>query len=441
MASLNESLFNTPAAKRALKLHESRIAAADKVRQENGLSPMNFERKLATAVCLENTRRQIRTMDESYASVNATQASSIGQYKRFALDMVTTIMPTMIAPEVVGVQAIDNRVGMINILEYQYGSNKGIDKIDTTFASPIGYQGMSENYTSALVENEEITVNDEGVKTVAWTPVRTDMPYALYKDGVKVDNATIDVDGKVIGDADTATYFYNNETVPVQAPTLKMNVRSLPITTQSRKLSAIWSFDSQWELTKEYGQDMHTLLATQAASEIEQEIDNEITKDLYRIANAGPEVTWSRQQSTGVNLIDHVDTLYYEIIKGSNQIFAATRRVHANFMVCGINVASVLKVMRNFDDAEDKTAVGPHFIGTVPGIRVFVNPNYDPDVFVLGYKGASLIDTGYVYAPYLPVMTTGMLTFGDDFSSREGWACMYGKKAINPRMYIKGRIF
>ena len=51
-----------------------------------------------------------------------------------------------------------------------------------------------------------------------------------------------------------------------------------------------------------------------------------------------------------------------------------------------------------------------------------------------------MMDAGYVYAPYMPVMTTGMVTLADDFAAREGWATMYGKKAINPRLYVRGHI-
>lgn len=186
---------------------------------------------------------------------------------------------------------------------------------------------------------------------------------------------------------------------------------------------------------------MQQMLATQATAEIQQEIDNEITFDLLKIANAGPEIVWSRTQPAGVNMIDHYDSFFAEIVKGSNQIFSATRRAHANWMVCGIGVASVLQVMRNFDGAEDMTAIGPHFLGTLSnGIRCYVNPNYDENEFVLGYKGNTLIDAGYVYAPYMPVLTTGMITLADDFAAREGWATTYGTKAINPRLYVRGRV-
>ena len=110
-------------------------------------------------------------------------------------------------------------------------------------------------------------------------------------------------------------------------------------------------------------------------------------------------------------------------------------------MICGLNVDAVLKCMRNFEAVKDESAIGPHFVGTLGGqIKVYVNPNYDPDEFVLGYKGPNMLDAGYVYCPYMPVMTTDMITLADDFASRQGFATMYGKKAINPRLYVKGRI-
>lgn len=440
MASLNESLYSSPAAKRALKMYEKRIQIAESVRKEAGKSAMTYEQKLATAMTLSNTARQLKVM-ESLSAGGATQPSSIGQYKRFAMDMVGTIMPSLIAPDLVSVQAIDNKVGMINVLEYQYGSDKGSAANGQVFASPLGYQGMNPYYTTASVDGEELTAQ---TTTLKYTPVKEGTLRVVKKDGTIDNTITVDKDGKLTGtpeEGSKAYYLYDNETVPVTAPQIKLDIKSIPIETKSRKLSAIWAFDAQYELSKEYGADMQQLLATQATAEIEQEIDNEITLDLYRIANAGPEVSWSRIQPIGVNIVDHYDSFWNKIVEGSNQIYSATRRARANFMVCGLGVDAVLKTMRNFVPSEDMTAVGPHFIGTLGGqIKCYVNPNYDANSFVLGYKGNTLMDAGYVYAPYMPVMTTGMVTLADDFAAREGWATTYGKKTINPRLYIKGRI-
>lgn len=217
--------------------------------------------------------------------------------------MVGTVIPSLIAPEVVSVQALDNKVGMVNILEYQYGSDKGSAHAGQTFASPLAYQGTNPYYTTASVDGEEVTT--EGTYRLKYTPVKpgslrvVDTDGAI-KEGVSlVDAFTGEISGVTTGDK--VYYLYDNETVPVTAPQIKLDIKSLPIETKSRKLSAIWAFDAQYELSKEYGADMQQLLATQATAEITQEIDNEITLDLYRIANAGPEIMWSRTQPVGVN--------------------------------------------------------------------------------------------------------------------------------------------
>lgn len=440
MANLNESIFNTPSAKRALKLHEGRIAAAAKARTERGLG-MGFERELATAQCLENTRRQIRVM-EGLSYGGATQPANIGQYKRFAMDMVASLVPNLIASDLVSVQAIDNRVGMINILQYAYGSDKGDAKNGQVFSSPLAYQGMDQEYTDASV-TVTLSANEvvDGTYKTEWAPVKH--AFSLTKGApVEFENGT---DGtatlKGVAADEKILYVYDNESVPVKTPSIKLDIKSIPVETKARKLNAIWAFDAQYELMKEYGQDMQKMLATQAVAEMQQEIDNEITTDLLRIANAGPEIAWSRTQPHGVSQIDHYDSFYAKIVEGSNRIFGATRRCRANWMVCGLGVASVLQVMRNFDAAEDSTAVGPHFIGTLGGnVKCYVNPWYNDNEFVLGYKGPNLMDAGYVYAPYMPIVTTGMVTLADDFAAREGWATLYGKKAINPRLYLKGRV-
>lgn len=101
------------------------------------------------------------------------------------------------------------------------------------------------------------------------------------------------------------------------------------------------------------------------------------------MANAGAPITWSKTQPVGVNLVDHYDSFYSKIIEGSNIVYGATRKVKPNYMVCGLGVASVIEVMRNFT-ASGQQAVGPYFLGTLGSIKVFVSPDYDANQFVLG---------------------------------------------------------
>lgn len=163
--------------------------------------------------------------------------------------MVGTIIPNLIAQDLVSVQAISNRVGMINVLQYGYGSDKGDIKAGDIFASPFAYNGTTSAYTAASVDGEAITI-EQGLGYLAYTPVRPGTIRLLDNTGKVVNGVVLDdpYTGQISGVADgdyTAYYIYDNESVPVKTPQLKMDIKSIPVTAQSRKLSAVWAFDAK----------------------------------------------------------------------------------------------------------------------------------------------------------------------------------------------------
>lgn len=134
------------------------------------------------------------------------------------------------------------------------------------------------------------------------------------------------------------------------------------------------------------------------------EIDDEITSDLLKsaISNTNPVLvqrTWSKTQPVGVSLADHYDGFMATVNDCKNAINAATRKVAANFMICGLDVATVLSVMRNFKPSGN-IANGPYYYGMLGDIKVYVNPAYPAGHFVMGYKGNTMFDSGYFYMPY-----------------------------------------
>lgn len=78
-------------------------------------------------------------------------------------------------------------------------------------------------------------------------------------------------------------------------------------------------------------------------------------------------------------------------------IFQATQKYGANFAICGTQAAVVFKSLNGFQAANNATVAGPHYIGTVDGIKVFVDPAYDPNAYVLGFKGQTNLESGAFY--------------------------------------------
>ena len=185
----------------------------------------------------------------------------------------------------------------------------------------------------------------------------------------------------------------------------------------------LYAFDAAYDLKMAHGVDMDETLLTAAAGEIRQEIDGEIMGDLYR--QAGLTSTWNIKYdptAMNVSMHEHYVTFLAELTSAGNQMFQVTRRVTPNFLIVGKLAADILETIGapRYQAANTTGVVGPHFCGVLDGhIKVYKNPFYAENAYLLGYKGQSFVDAGYVYCPYLPLMTTQILMM-EDFVGRRG---------------------
>lgn len=361
---------------------------------------------------------------------------------------------------------------MINYIDYRYAKTKGATKAGTVFNSSINMLASDMNYSSDYVEGEEFAKSGASYQ-LAWTPViestveafsvvsSTGVATPVTVSSVNTATGAVTLSSTPAGDIVRFNYRFNNEDVRsdgfnelatgnyatndnfgqaafTNVPEVEMKLNSLPIVAKARTMRSFWAFDAQYELQKEYGQDIETLLATQVTGELAHEIDSELTLGILNFANAGTPLTWSKTITPGISLVDHYDSFNAKLVEGGNSIFEATRKVKANFMICGLGVANVVEVMRNFT-ASGQTAAGPHFLGTLGTLKVFVNPDYPADEFVLGYKGSNMFDAGAFYCPYMPVSSTDLI-MDANFRGQRGWATLYGKKYLNGSMYIRGKV-
>lgn len=449
-----------------------------------------YERKVVLAQCLENTQQAINMME-------ATDAGSTDGFKRFALDLVTAIVPNLVANDIVSVQPIDNEVGVINYIRYLYGNTKGQAVQGEEFASGILYTGSDPYYSSQEVVGEGLTVGADKATagkvtgTLAWKPIikgsvkipiqykATDssasaIGYVVDTDkdgtlklvdaatGKNIDNVlgtstinynsgavsiTMDTNASLEANSTTlANYSYDNKSVgdgaigknALTVPEVDIKIETMPVICQARKIKALYAFDAAFKLQKEYGTDINALLNSQIASEIAHEIDGEIMNDLYTGAGL-VNGAWDKTRPEGISLRDHYDSFNTTLIEGSNKIFGATKRAVANFIIVGLDVATVIESMGSFVPSGARNVIGPHVSGTIGNMTVIKNPYFPPKGYVMGYKGISLFDAGYFYCPYMPVTTTQLVML-DDFVGRRGWATSYAKKMVQPLLYCRGEI-
>jgi hypothetical protein len=428
--------------------------------------------------------------------LESTDAGATDGFKRFALDIVTAVVPNLVANDLVSIQPIDNEVGVINYIRYLYGNTKGQAKKGDEFASGILYTGSDFYYSSQEVVGEGITVTPgtgnagkiEG--TLAWKPIvqgsiKIPVQYKKSAEGESaigylvdtakngtlslidaqnaavtdvIGTATVDYTSGAISvtmattavlEANSTTlanYSYNNKSIgdgaigtnALTVPEVDIKIETMPVICQSRKLKALYAFDSAFKLTKEYGTDINALLNSQIASEIAHEIDGEIMADLLTGAGLVND-SWDATRPSEISLRDHYQSFNTVLITGSNKIFGATKRAVATFIIVGLDVSTVIESMDNFVSAGVTNVIGPHVCGTLGNMMVVKNPYFPPKAYVLGYKGMSLFDAGYFYCPYMPVTTTQLVML-DDFVGRRAWATSYAKKMVQPLLYCRGEI-
>ena len=397
-----------------------------------------FERKVVLAQCLENTQQAINMLE-------ATNAGDTSGFKHFALDLVTAVIPNLVANDLVSIQPIDHEVGVINYIRYLYGNTKGNAVQGQEFASGILYTGSDTYYSSQEVVGEGMTVSAEKTQItgmLSWKPV---LPGTVKINGVTIakegQSVVVDLvqdkagafkaftaDGAELagvvasGATNTATgetvitlaegctiestivsasYQYDNKSIgngaigtnAMMVPEVDIKIETMPVVCQSRKLKALYAFDAAFKLQKEYGADINTLLSSQIAAEIAHEIDGEIMNDLYLQAGLVNEA-WNAVRPEGISLREHYESFYANLVVGSNKIFGATKRAQANFLIVGLDVASVLEVMPTFVPSGAKNVIGPHIAGTIGNMTVVKNPYYPSKAYLLGYKGLSLFDAG-----------------------------------------------
>ena len=418
-----------------------------------------------TALMLENTQRMIQRMDETTKVVN------LGNFVDYGFGVITAVMPALVANEIVSVQPLKARTGEIFYLNFKYGSNKGNIKAGDMMISAQTSATDDTEYSSQNVGSEEVGALVSGTTTyefyLSYTPVAAgsvNLSAGSFEitdngdgtltggSGSNLTAGTIDyATGKinltfsaVSADASLAgsySFQYGNMDVDGNIPQVDVDLTSSTISSVTRSLRARWMFDAAFELLQVHGINSDDEIAKAMAAEIRHEIDGEIMNDIYNQAQAGGTMfTWSKTPGTGVSYKDHKDTFVDTLITMSNAIFKDTLRAEGNFIVAGINAASLIESLDAFEPSADSLKPGPHVIGKLRGRwKVIKDPYYQADDFAVGYKGGSYLEGGYVYAPFLPLYTTPTMML-DDFINRKGCRTIYGKKMLNPHFYAKGKI-
>jgi len=287
------------------------------------------------------------------------------------------------------------------------------------------------------------------------------------QDGINVtsgNNQAVAIGGNQSGRGDfeaSGSFSVPNAASATQIVIPEINVRmqSQPITAKTKKLKAVWTPEFAQDLAAYQNIDAEAELTNIMSEYISMEIDLEILDMLIEDAAADTEY-WSAINNTvydpsTTSFVTSAagfyntqgqwfQTLGTKIQKVSNKIHQLTLRGGANFIVTSPTVATILESIPGFASTSNgeadqmEYAFGVQKIGTVNGrYKVYKNPYMTENLMLMGYRGSQFLETGAVFAPYIPLIMTPLVYDPETFTPRKGLLTRYAKKMLRPEFYGK----
>ena len=380
----------------------------------------------------------------NFANVDSTMVKDIG----------ITIGTADSATDVATIPESIQGGGVLNVRRLNQLVTWGGDRSDTVTAAPMATTSTSDAHVLMVLSGTAIAAADNGDFTVS---------YVLSS---QLDSSAGNADTLVIPAFESSTDARQLEAESPTIPEIDIKIESIAVTAQTRKLKARWTPELAQDLNAYHSLDAEVELTQILSEQIALELDREILNDLLTQAG-GANLYWSRAPGKFVNkengseveqssslhpgpafagtVREWYETLVETIIDAANQIHRKTLRGSANFIVVGPDVATILessvfyKPVYSLDGEGQVSApmtLGAEKVGALSNrFTVYKDPYFPRNKILVGYKGGSYLETGYVYAPYVPLIVTPTIFAPDDFTPRKGVMTRYGKKMVRSDFY------
>lgn len=373
-----------------------------------------------TACMLENTAKALnesgafapRSLLGEAAPTNATGAN-IDNYDPILITLVRRSMPNLVAYDLCGVQPMTGPTGLIFAMRSHYTNQTGAEtfynEVNTAFSSVLG--GAN-------------TIGDKHSGTTPSGDVNT------YNFGQGMSTAQ----SEALGSSGN-----------VQFAEMAFSIDKVSVVAKSRALKAEYSMELAQDLKAIHGLDAETELANILTTEILAEINREVIRTINVTATPGAQdnVTTAGTfdldtDSNGRWSVEKFKGLHFQLEREANALAKSTRRGKGNILICSSDVASALQMAGVLDYTPALNSnnlqvddTGNTFAGVLNGrIRVYIDPYATGNYITVGYKGASAMDAGLFYCPYVPLQMVRAV--GENtFQPKIGFKTRYGMVA-NP---------
>ena len=422
----------------------------------------NNYKKAVTAIILENQERAMRSgeagmLSEAPQTVGAigpnalsgdglnTNTGGLAGFDPIMISLVRRAMPNLMAYDICGVQPMSGPTGLIFAMKSHYQDSSstgagrdgrealGLTEPDANFSSnsagPGAYDPLNDPadplgdaYGGAGADPTDGGYEAGGVNSAGTTPG---------------SRGILREDAELLGSG--AGLLFNE---------MSFSIEKTAVTARTRALRSEYTLELAQDLKAVHGLDAEQELANILSSEILAEINREVVRRVYSVAEVGARNNVANigtfdldVDSNGRWSVEKFKGLLFQIERDANAIAQKTRRGKGNFLICSADVASALAMAGVLDYSSglggpggpsigEVDDTGNLAVGTINGrIKVFVDPYSanlsDNHYYVMGYKGTSPYDAGLFYCPYVPLQMLRSID-PDTFQPKIGFKTRYG---------------
>lgn len=426
-----------------------------------------------------NTKRQASIM----AATNTTNIMARPDF----MDLLPMFVQKLVITDVFGSVAMKSRQQLIPYFKFVAENTKGQTHAQDVLSSPFANrQGVDPNFTGRVVKNELVA---EGATlaedlSLVYTPVMPGTITLKYNDGTATKVITDDGAGNLTAVGETtplgyidystgivsvndgtfaaidgadlkATYQYDNENVGPRTPDNGnygyeygaqmgkgyLQLDEINLVAEAHQLSCYWSIYSAFAAQTEYGANIQDIAKESAFSELTAEINENGFDLLRRSASYQPQFNWDASPVLAGSVVpsDYLNMFKLKLNQAASSVYQRTRLSKPNRLVVGSNVASYISMINGFQAEASEDNVGPYKLGQLDDYVIYVDPNYNPDTWVMACKSNDIRRNSALFGEYMPLTNTDALGLANS-SVQQGYASLYSQKIINPATVVSGKI-
>ena len=419
------------------KIDDSHKRAVTAVLLENQEKFLREQQAFASSGSFLSEQPNVNTDPSSTgnAGFSGSGASPVAGFDPVLISLIRRSMPNLVAYDLAGVQPMSGPTGLIFAMRSKYTGQGGTEALfgeaDTAFAGQSASLNNTNGFTNGAVGMGTTAQRGSNPGLLDGTVPQTgDASTYNVGQGMRTDDA------EDLGDGAGAF----NE--------MAFSIEKVTVTAKSRALKAEYSLELAQDLKAIHGLNAEAELANILSTEILAEINREVIRTIYKIAEPGAGANTATAgefdldiDSNGRWSVEKFKGLLFQIERDANAIAQRTRRGKGNMILCSADVASALTMAGVLDYTPALNAnlnvddTGNTFAGVLQGkYRVYIDP-YSANVaanqyYVVGYKGTSPYDAGLFYCPYVPLQMVRAV--GENtFQPKIGFKTRYGMVA-NP---------